>query len=303
MATEEDSSARPSSHTLFRPHGRQQRWSDREILHLIDAYQEKWFQLKRGQLKVRHWEEVANSVFLRCDSTAPSKSSVQCKHKIEKLRKKYREEKKFEEQRWPGASLWVYFERLDSMESGLAVCSKNGHGEGSHGTRNGHPRSTSLDRYAQDRESTMSLNDDAQDTRPPPTLHHDELTKGSFFDAAHDSTSRKLYPTSQKDDGLQNLEDRKSPSAIGRPSFKRRMMLADTPIAELASVVRSLGEGFLKIEQLKLEMQRDNERLRAEMELKRTGMLLDSQKQIAEMLSRALGRKKGVKKRQIQETY
>lgn len=298
MVTEDDSSTLRiphSSQTSFDPSA-QQRWSEREIVHLIEAYQEKWYQLKRGQLKARHWEEVANNVFLRCGGTEPSKSSVQCRHKMEKLRKKYREDKQLEEQRGRGASNWAYFERLDVMERGLASSSKP-----VYAGRNAHPSLNLQDRDLQDRESAMSLNDDLQDATPPRTFHP-SLPKMTIAGASYSSLNRISHPIHHgKEDGSLKLENRMMLSAEERACLKRRKMLAEAPIAELASVVRSLGEGFLKIEQLKLEMQRDNERLRAEVELKRTGMLLDSQKQIAEMFSKVLRKKKSVKKRQIHE--
>ncbi|OAY78120.1 hypothetical protein ACMD2_06978 [Ananas comosus] len=36
-----------------------QPWSHLETVHLIDAYEQRWYALKRGQLKAQQWEEVA----------------------------------------------------------------------------------------------------------------------------------------------------------------------------------------------------------------------------------------------------
>ena len=58
--------------------------------------------------------------------------------------------------------------------------------------------------------------------------------------------------------------------------------------SELAYLVRALGENFLRMEQLKIQMQRENELFRADMELRRTEMVIDSQKQIAELFSEAM---------------
>eukprot|EP00250_Pteridium_aquilinum_P030214 c40863_g1_i1 orf=266-1237(+) len=307
-----DEKAPPSSQTSLDP-SVQQRWSELETIHLIAAYQEKWYLLKRGQLKARHWEEVANNVFLRGGSSEPSKSSVQCRHKVEKLRKKYREEKQLEEQRGPGSSTWPYFEHMDAMEHGRtinkvtpsapfasasAACNGNT-------TINTRYRSRWQERGDRDHEPRMSVNNDMHDTSPPPIprMRGSVRVKGGpirHAEHVHVESPRvtlrpKLRKNYSLDEAYVNMDDKATIPDISNDLFSKRMK------TELASVVRSLGEGFLRIEQMKLEMQRDNERLRAEVELKRMGMLLDSQKQIAEMFTKAITGKKSVKKRQLQE--
>ncbi|KAG6417197.1 hypothetical protein SASPL_119349 [Salvia splendens] len=88
-------------------------WSHQETLALIQAYQEKWYSLKRGQLKAFQWEEVSITVAARCGFDEPSKTATQCRHKIEKLRKRYRSELQK-----PYLNSWQYFELMDQMERG-----------------------------------------------------------------------------------------------------------------------------------------------------------------------------------------
>ncbi|KAB1199478.1 hypothetical protein CJ030_MR0G022771 [Morella rubra] len=93
-------------------------WTHEETVHLIQAYQEKWYALKRGQLKSSQWEEVAVTVAARCgyDHTEPSsKSALQCRHKMEKLRQRYRSEK---QRGSPPSSSWPYFHLMDSLDRG-----------------------------------------------------------------------------------------------------------------------------------------------------------------------------------------
>ena len=54
----------------------------------------------------------------------------------------------------------------------------------------------------------------------------------------------------------------------------------------------------MRIEQMKMEMQRDSERLRMEMEMKRTEMILESQQHIADVIAKAFSSKKKFKKLQ-----
>ena len=86
-------------------------WTQEESLALIKAYRDKWYSVNRGNLRVADWEAVAVAV--------PLKSSLQCRHKIEKLRKRYRAEKQ-KCLKYPGRffSSWDLFPLLDSMEIG-----------------------------------------------------------------------------------------------------------------------------------------------------------------------------------------
>ena len=50
--------------------------------------------------------------------------------------------------------------------------------------------------------------------------------------------------------------------------------------------------GFVRMEQMKMEMAREMETMRMEMEMKRTEMILDSQQRIVEAFAKALSEKK-----------
>ncbi|KAK8517953.1 hypothetical protein V6N13_128109 [Hibiscus sabdariffa] len=91
-------------------------WTHRETLNLIQAYQEKWYSLQRGQLKANQWEEVAVTVATRCrrygDSAA--KTALQCRHKMEKLRRRYRSER----HGVGSGSAWPYYDAMEALEHG-----------------------------------------------------------------------------------------------------------------------------------------------------------------------------------------
>ncbi|KAF2312641.1 hypothetical protein GH714_039353 [Hevea brasiliensis] len=95
-------------------------WSHDETVALIDAYCDKWYTLRRGNLKANHWQEVAEAVARRCPAASPPKTAVQCRHKMEKLRKRYRTEiqraRSMPVSRF--SSSWVHFKRMDAMEKG-----------------------------------------------------------------------------------------------------------------------------------------------------------------------------------------
>ncbi|KAA8542103.1 hypothetical protein F0562_023255 [Nyssa sinensis] len=67
-------------------------------------------------------EFIITTVASRCPNASPSKTSAQCRHKMEKLRQRYHTEK----QRFlscPGRFFfsWVFFESMDSMENGTSA--------------------------------------------------------------------------------------------------------------------------------------------------------------------------------------
>ncbi|KAL7154295.1 hypothetical protein ABFS83_04G224600 [Erythranthe nasuta] len=113
-------------------------WSDEETLAIIKAYQEKWYSLKKGQLKAFQWEEVSVTIAARCGLDEPSKTATQCRHKIEKLRKRYRSELQK-----PYSYSWQYFDLMDQMERGPIPVNarpisagKSFHGNGNSNTSN-----------------------------------------------------------------------------------------------------------------------------------------------------------------------
>ncbi|KAK1262361.1 hypothetical protein QJS04_geneDACA008683 [Acorus gramineus] len=69
-------------------------WAHEETLALIESYRDKWNSLRRGNLRAADWQSVADSVADRCGQDPPSKTATQCRHKVEKLRKRYRAEKR-----------------------------------------------------------------------------------------------------------------------------------------------------------------------------------------------------------------
>ncbi|KAI3710572.1 hypothetical protein L2E82_40356 [Cichorium intybus] len=98
-------------------------WTQDEALALIQAYRERWYALRRGYLRTADWDAVAEEVGRICPGAVPPKTSAQCRHKMEKLRQRYRAEKQ-RALSFPGGqflSTWFYFEAMDSME-------KNGNG-------------------------------------------------------------------------------------------------------------------------------------------------------------------------------
>lgn len=78
---------------------------------------------------------------------------------------------------------------------------------------------------------------------------------------------------------------------VARPVMAKREKEKD-PIAEMVSAIKVLGDGFVRMEQMKMDMAREIETMRMEMEMKRTEMILESQQRIVEAFAQAVAEKK-----------
>lgn len=73
--------------------GRDDIWSQTATLILIDAWGERYLELNRGNLKQKHWKEVAEAVNGRPGNNKQPKTDVQCKNRLDTLKKKYKVER------------------------------------------------------------------------------------------------------------------------------------------------------------------------------------------------------------------
>ncbi|XP_022720802.1 trihelix transcription factor ASIL2-like, partial [Durio zibethinus] len=89
-------------------------WSEGATGVLIDAWGERYLELSRGNLKQKHWKEVADIVSAREDYTKTPKTDIQCKNRIDTVKKKYKVEKA-KIASGGGPSKWVFFEKLDQL--------------------------------------------------------------------------------------------------------------------------------------------------------------------------------------------
>ncbi|CAN8268566.1 unnamed protein product [Cochlearia groenlandica] len=91
-------------------------WTNDETLLLIDSYKEKWYSIGRGPLKSSHWEEMSVAVSAR---SGVDRSSTQCRHKIEKLRKRFRSER----ESMGSLSIWPFYSHMEELYGNTAPIS------------------------------------------------------------------------------------------------------------------------------------------------------------------------------------
>ncbi|CAL0325833.1 unnamed protein product [Lupinus luteus] len=238
-------------------------WSPDETLALIHAYRHRWHSLGRGNLKATHWQEVADAVSARCPYASPPKTPIQCRHKMEKLRKRYRTEIQRANSLplSPFNSSWLHFNLMDSMEKGpKQVNESNSH--------------VAVDRVLGDQGLHQEIN--------PNTRSLNNLYTNGF---------RIRIPTGFNIAQPQHVNQRVNPNL----NYGSRVMGKKRERDPVVSAIKVMGDGFVKMEEMKMEMAREIEKMRMEMEMKRTEMILDSQHRMVEAFAKAVSEKKNKK--------
>ncbi|KAE9609572.1 hypothetical protein Lal_00006534 [Lupinus albus] len=220
-------------------------WSPDETLSLIHAYRLRWYSLGRGNLKATHWQEVADAISARCPYASPPKTPIQCRHKMEKLRKRYRTEIQRANSLplSPFNSSWLHFNLMDSMEKGPKHENDSGIHEG---------------------------------------VDPEEIKHTRSFNNLYTNGFRIRIPTmAQPQPQPQHVNERVKPK-LGK---KRKR----DPVV---NAIKVMGDGFVRMEQMKMEMTREIETMRMEMEMKRTQMILHSQHRMLQAFAKAVSDKK-----------
>lgn len=310
-------------------------WTDQETLALIQAYQEKWYSLKKGQLKAFQWEEVAVTVAARCGYDEPSKTSTQCRHKIEKLRKRYRSEL----QKPYAGSGWQYFEHMDQMERGPMPLNARPIAAVKSFPVNANTNSNNSNDIAHGYGSLYSSSADYYN-------NSHSYGDGGGSDESDEDWNRAEVATRNKSKSINNLlraDVKKGVRSVRRVAMDRggvsgggnrvvgalRELMKENPRdygidddsdddedededdveeehvqveeeggdggMELASEIRGFAEKFIGMENTKIEMMRETHRYRMEMEKRRMEMILDAEKKTIDTIDRAFGAYKKAK--------
>ncbi|KAK1273415.1 hypothetical protein QJS04_geneDACA012539 [Acorus gramineus] len=255
-------------------------WTHDETLALIESYRDKWHSLRRGNLRAADWQSVADSVAKRCGQDPPSKTSIQCRHKVEKLRKRYRAEK----QKRPTNSSWVYFRLMDSMEIGPSPS----------------PSAVARTPISSPDSSSSDDDDESDDNRGFNGSLRQFMSNRGSGDGGNiglrfkipTAARSKMVPPSDPGPPPKNHQqprvfvgsDSPSPPPLSRPpkrsgggGFGR-----DEEVAELVAAMKMLTDGYVRMERMKMETAKEMEKRRMEMELERTRLILEAQRGIIE---------------------
>ncbi|XP_034694100.1 trihelix transcription factor ASIL2-like, partial [Vitis riparia] len=104
-----------------RRRGREDCWSEGATETLVEAWGDRYLELNRGNLRQKDWKEVADAVNSRQNGVKPRKTYIQCKNRIDTLKKKYKLEKSK-----PAPSSWPFYSRLDYLIGAVAAAAPGG---------------------------------------------------------------------------------------------------------------------------------------------------------------------------------
>ncbi|KAL1830378.1 hypothetical protein ACET3Z_000029 [Daucus carota] len=221
-----------------------------------------------GQLKSSQWEEVSVTVAARCGYDQPSKSATQCRHKIEKLRKRYRAERLK-----PYPDSWPYFDMMDCMETGPFPVTM------------AQPVSiVQCDQDSDDSDVDCNLNKSRSINRIVKggncgNVGSVERNVRAFGGSRKPSIGkRKDFYEIDEEDEDEEVDDEGEGEEGGEGS---------RVVTELAGQIRTFAENFVRVEQKKVQMMRETAKYQMEMENKRMKMIIESQKKIVETIHEA----------------
>ncbi|KAL6181208.1 hypothetical protein ACLB2K_047863 [Fragaria x ananassa] len=310
-------------------------WTQDEAQSLILAYRDRWFALRRANLKAADWDHVAKAT--AATSSSPPKTALQCRHKMEKLRKRYRAEKQ-RASNYPGRffSSWALFHLMDEMESDpdRKPVSEGEFGGGvSFKGRNLVNVDGSFSPNVDFDGIGWSEFDVGNDLYQNSRFNYRFGENSGFYSEDNENVNRGGFPLRTRSDGKSDVNLKNSfnqhrdygidirsdrdcvlsgslkrnahckefdgyASLLGSKFGKKRSVVGMKrdvdPVADLASSIMMLGEGFERMERMKMEMTWEIEKRRMETELKRTEAMNELQQQFVDAL---LERKKKKKAR------
>ncbi|CAH8383167.1 unnamed protein product [Eruca vesicaria subsp. sativa] len=224
-------------------------WTQEETLLLIDSYKDKWHALGRGPLKSSHWEEIAAAVSAR---SGVDRSATQCRHKIEKLRKRLRAER----QSMGPISIWPFYSQMEELDS-----NNNSAAPISARPLTRLPPVSDDDEDEEEEEERESKSRSINYiVRRPGAVNRFAGVGGGLLQWGHKERSKR----------------------------KRRTRRRDGARA-VACEIRDFAERVMVMEKRKMEFARESVKLRKEMEIKRIRLIQSSQAQLLQSLNTLLG--------------
>ncbi|MBA0584299.1 hypothetical protein Gorai_015119 [Gossypium raimondii] len=226
------------------------------------------------------------------------KSSVQCRHKMEQLRQRFRAEKQRSlKNRGKFSSSWDLFPLLDSMN--FVPVSVNGSADQENLYYNKDGGFCWKLKNHEKIYGNLGIDSVGLGKAPLKTSGDKSCMNLGFKPKNHGSSNLNY----DYDNDLQEYVDEgmgfqakvsgawdsvpRGPELgvkNGNGGVKRGM----DPVEEMVSSIKLLAEGFVRIEKMKIEMVKDIEKTRMKMEMKHNEMILESRQKIMDVFAKAL---------------
>ncbi|MQM08812.1 hypothetical protein Taro_041671 [Colocasia esculenta] len=284
--------------------GREDCWSEGATGALVEAWGDRYIELSRGNLRQKDWKDVADMVNEHLEATGkPHKTDIQCKNRIDTVKKKYKIEKAR-----PGPSQWTFFSRLDSL---VGPGSSNG------GAKKAHQNTGALAVKPQSRPLSITVKHRAPaNPNPKPSLSL--CSEGSSSRSKINSSPISCESSrgdsggggARSDDDLGVGDDVDEGGGLfrgGKVNFERRRPWGssldvncvvgggggsggdgvDGAFVELAKAIVNFGEIYERVESSKqqqmLELERQRMEFAKELEFQRMQMFMEAQLELEKM--------------------
>ncbi|XP_042509984.1 trihelix transcription factor ASIL2-like [Macadamia integrifolia] len=277
--------ATPRSHNRHPPFphssgsgGREDCWSEGATATLIEAWGDRYLRLSRGNLRQNDWKEVADAVNGRQGGIKPRKTDIQCKNRIDTIKKKYKLEKSK-----PGSSRWPFYSRLDMLIGTNSISSNP--------NKKHIPPPLPLPpppSFLKSPSVSFTIKHCKAKKNPNPNPN----ANTSVYSAGSSSKSRlNSFGSSESSRGGLG-DDRDEDTLFNGGLRKHRRIDRDSSsdvvgIRELARAILKFGEIYVKIESSKQEQMMELERQRMEfakdLEFQRMQMFMEAQLELEKM--------------------
>ncbi|XP_059666782.1 trihelix transcription factor ENAP1-like [Cornus florida] len=246
------------AHNTSRPHlgggggggggGREDCWSEGATEALIEAWGDRYLMVNRGNLRQTDWKHVADAVNARHNGVKPRWTDVQCKNRVDTVKKKYKAEKA---KTLP--SKWPFYHRLDHL-LGNAVPTSN--------KKNQKPHTVTLTVKSRSKQN------------PNPNPNTMVVYSGGLSRRNSSGSDESSLGGGRDEDVRKNRMD--------SVDFSE-----DTAYKELARAILRFGEIYERTESSKQQQMMELEKQRMEfikdLELQRMNMFMESQLELEKM--------------------
>lgn len=259
---------------------------------LIDAWGERYVELSRGNLKQKHWKEVADIVSSREDYSKAPKTDIQCKNRIDTVKKKYKLEKT-KIASGGGPSKWSFYERLDQL---IGPTAKTPAAVAGAGPSSAPPSLKSVPMgipvgvrsVPQFQKHQQNPRIKQQLRRRPPA---DSESSESEPEPSPDSTDEETYE--RKRPRVQPRELNLSGARQAEAAYTGKDKNWGNSVRELTRAILKFGEAYEQAESSKLqqlvEMEKQRMKFAKELELQRMQFFMKTQLELSQLKHRRVG--------------
>ncbi|WOK99275.1 trihelix transcription factor ASIL2-like [Canna indica] len=264
-------------------------WSEGETSALVDAWGDRYLELNRGNLRQKHWQEVADAVnsCRGASGRRPPRTDVQCKNRIDTLKKKYKIELGRITGGGGGTVQWSFFSRLDALIGKKAPASP--------------PLAVPLPYHRNGSSlpfaaAAAARPAGAREKRPVATAL--AIDNSIFRRAA--AAAAAAGNNEEEEDYEEDLGSPSGSSSRSSKGWRRARARESDGIRELAKVIERFAEMYERVERAKqqqmMELEKKRMEFTKEVEFQRMQILMDSQVQLAKIkrLKRSDAGKQGV---------